>query len=126
MPPTPIITQLIIEASMVYKGIAWLGYGRQFRQAAANPDTQWCDTDTDLWYLAFTGAVERSRCMHCSSLSHKSYQYNWAPESTDTPRSPRLIANGLTLKVTLTFKALEFADPGTGIHTQGVHFQISA
>ena len=41
---------LIIEASMVYEGKAWLGYDRWFRQAAAaNPDTQWFKADTDLY-----------------------------------------------------------------------------
>ena len=80
---------LIIEASMVYEGNAWLGYDRRFRQAAAaNPGTQWSKTDIDLWHLAFTGAVKRSRCMHCLSLSHKFYQCNWASESTDILWSP--------------------------------------
>ena len=33
---------LIIEASIVYEGNAWLGYDRRFRQAAAvNPQMQW-------------------------------------------------------------------------------------
>ena len=68
---------LIIEVSMVYEGNAWIGYDRQFGQAAeANLDTQWSKTDTDLWYLAFIGAVKRSRCTHCLSLSHKSYHNN--------------------------------------------------
>lgn len=43
---------LIIEASIVHKGNAWLGYDHWFRQAAAaNPNMQWSKTDTDLWHL---------------------------------------------------------------------------
>ena len=74
---------LIIEASIVYEGNAWLGYDRRFRQAAAvNPQMQWSKTDTDLWHLAFTGMVKRPRCVHCLSLSHKSAHCSWAQ---DTP-----------------------------------------
>ena len=77
---------LIIEASMVYEGNAWLGYDRRFRQAAAN--MQWSKTDTDLWHLAFTGMVKRARCVHCLSFSHKSSQCNWASDSLDMLPSP--------------------------------------
>lgn len=43
---------LIIEASIVHEGNAWLGYDNWFRQAAAaaNPNMQWSKTDTDLWH----------------------------------------------------------------------------
>ena len=45
---------LIIEASMVYEGNAWLGYDRRFRQAAAaTPHMQWSKTDTDFVALGF-------------------------------------------------------------------------
>ena len=79
---------LIIEASMVYKGNAWLGYDRRFRQAAAAaPHKQWSKIDTDLWHLAFTGMARRTRCVHCLSLTHKSSQCSWADEGLDMPPS---------------------------------------
>ena len=79
---------LIIEASMVYEGNAWLGYDRRFRQAAAaTPDKQWSKTDTDLWHLAFTGMARRTMCVHCLSLAHKSSQCNWADEASDMTSS---------------------------------------
>ena len=79
---------LIIEASMVYEGNAWLGYDRRFRQAAAvNPQMQWSKTDTDLWHLAFTGMVKRPRCAHCLSLTHKSAHCGWAQDSLERTSS---------------------------------------
>ena len=81
---------LIVEASMVYEGNAWLGYDRRFRQAAAaNPHMQWSKTDTDLWHLAFTGMIQRPRCVHCLSLTHKSPQCNWAQDTPEMPSSPK-------------------------------------
>ena len=53
---------LIIEAIMVYKGNAWLGYDLCFRQAgAAMSHKQWSKTDTDLRDLAFTGMARQTR-----------------------------------------------------------------
>ena len=65
---------------MVYEGNWWLGYDRRFRQDAA------------AGHLAFTGAVKRSRCVHCLSLAHKSPQCNWA-DTPDTPPSTKYSKN---------------------------------
>ena len=114
---------LIVEASMVYEGNAWLGYDRRFRQAAAaNPHMQWSKTDTDLWHLAFTGMIQRPRCVHCLSLTHKSPQCNWAQDTPEMPSSPK---SG-NWYYSPNIRAVVFADPGTEILVQAVHSRTAS
>ena len=58
------------------------------RAAVANLNMQWSKTDTDLWHLAFTGMAKRARCA-LLSLSHKSFQCNWAQNTQEMPLSPK-------------------------------------
>ena len=94
------LVNLIIKASMVYKGNGWLSYDCWFRQAsAANPDIHWFKTDTDLWDLAFTGLVKKAKSVHRLSLSHKWLQCNGNPDITDMSLSTKYSSH-FTLKVT--------------------------
>ena len=88
---------------MVYEGNWWLGYDRRFRQDAAAR------------HLAFTGAVKRSRCVHCLSLTHKSPQCNWA-DTPDTPPSTKYSKNWQPTQVDPRFQNM--VSCGTVIHIQ--------